>query len=99
MRLQQYISIAPLIASTAAQGQCRFGNGTLLPDVPEWNIYQPCPSADGPSTICCAINRDQPPWGNISLGYTRDECLPNGLCQNRITTNEGQPVTTWVFYK
>ncbi|KAJ4983949.1 hypothetical protein SVAN01_10570 [Stagonosporopsis vannaccii] len=95
MRFQQYLSVGPLIALAAAQGQCRFGNGTLLPDVPEWNIYQPCPSADGPPTICCATNRDNPPWGNISLGYTRDECLPNGLCQNRITTNEGQPVTTW----
>ncbi|KAH6633046.1 hypothetical protein C7974DRAFT_163792 [Boeremia exigua] len=95
MRLHQYLSIGSLVTLVAAQGKCRFGNGTLLPDVPEWNIYQPCAASDGPTTICCATNRDNEPWGNVSLGFTRDECLPNGVCQNRLTTNEGQPVTTW----
>lgn len=96
MRLSRYISLAASIALVRAQGSCRFGNGTLLPDEPAWNIYQPCPNDDGPGTICCALNRSQPPWGNFSLGPTRDDCLPNGLCQNRITTSEGERVTTFV---
>lgn len=97
MRSLHCLSVASFVALVVAQGKCRFGNGTLLPDVPEWNIYQPCPSTDGPTTICCALNRDNEPYGNISLGFTRDECLPNGLCQNRITENDGKPVTTWVL--
>ena len=97
MRLHRLLSITTFINLVAAQGKCRFGNGTLLPDVPEWNIYQPCPGADGPTTICCAIGRTNPPWGNISLGFTQDECLPNGLCQNRLTTSEGERLTTWVL--
>ncbi|OSS50962.1 hypothetical protein B5807_04620 [Epicoccum nigrum] len=95
MRLSRYTSLAASVALVQAQGSCRFGNGTLLPDTSEWNIYQPCPGDDGPGTICCALNRSQPPWGNFSLGATRDDCLPNGLCQNRITTNEGARVTTF----
>lgn len=96
MRLHRYLSIAPLIAFAAAQGKCRFPNGTLLPDDPAWNIYQPCLAENGPITTCCALARSNPPYGNISLGYTQDECLPNGLCMNRITSTEGERITTWV---
>ncbi|KAJ8115058.1 hypothetical protein OPT61_g3204 [Boeremia exigua] len=88
MRVHLCLSIASLTTLAMAQGKCRFGNGTLLPDVPEWNIYQPCAGADGPTTICCATARDNPPWGNISLGFTQDECLPNGLTA-RITPCDG----------
>ncbi|KAF3044312.1 hypothetical protein E8E12_007193 [Didymella heteroderae] len=95
MHLHCYLSIAPFIALAAAQGKCRFPNGTFLPDDPAWNIYQPCLAENGPVTTCCALARSNPPYGNISLGYTQDECLPNGLCMNRITSNEGERITTW----
>lgn len=96
MRPYHYLTITALPALTSAQGKCRFGNGTLLPDIAEWNIYQPCPGTDGSTTICCAIGRSNPPWGNISQGYTQDDCLPNGLCQNRLTETDGSKKTTWV---
>ncbi|KAF3050126.1 hypothetical protein E8E11_008274 [Didymella keratinophila] len=95
MHIHRYISIASLVVLAAAQGKCRFPNGTLLPDDPAWNIYQPCLAENGPVTTCCALARSNPPYGNISLGYTQDECLPNGVCMNRITSNEGERITTW----
>ncbi|KAJ4332769.1 hypothetical protein N0V87_008127 [Didymella glomerata] len=95
MYIHRFLSIAPFIALAAAQGKCRFPNGTLLPDDPAWNIYQPCLAENGPVTTCCALARSNPPYGNISLEYTQDECLPNGVCMNRITSNEGERLTTW----
>lgn len=98
MHLHRCLSIAAFIALAAAQGKCRFPNGTFLPDDPAWNIYQPCLAENGPVTTCCALARSNPPYGNISLGYTQDECLPNGVCMNRITSNEGERITTWVSF-
>jgi hypothetical protein len=83
------ILLAALSAGTLAQSAdaCRFKNGTALPSEGFYNCYQPCPG----SSVCCALNRDNTPGGNVSLGLTRDECLPNGLCQNRAT---GRKVAT-----
>ena len=74
------IIFAALSAGILAQstGACRFKNGTALPSEGFYDWYQPCPG----SSVCCALNRDDAPGGNVSLGLTRDECLPNGLCQN-----------------
>ena len=83
---------AALSAGILAQSTdaCRFKNGTTLPSEGFYDWYQPCPG----SSVCCALNRDNAPGGNVSLGLTRDECLPNGLCQNRAT---GRKVATqWV---
>ena len=75
-----------------ATSQCLFKNGTTLPTggVSDW--YQPCPG----TAIYCALNRDNPPGGNGTLGFTQDECLPNGLCQNRAITRHGWLKTEWV---
>ena len=78
---------------SAQSGTCYFANGTALPNDPGYNEYQPCTS--GPSTICCGINRANPAGGDSSKGFTVDECLPNGLCQNRITT-DGVEKTSYV---
>jgi hypothetical protein len=86
------IIFAALGAGILAQSTdaCRFKNGTALPSEGFYDWYQPCPG----SSVCCALNRDNAPGGNVSLGLTRDECLPNGLCQNRAT---GRKVATqWV---
>jgi hypothetical protein len=80
--------VLPTVAMTGMVGTCYFANGTALPVDPIYNQYQPCQSG-GPSTICCGIFRDNVAGGNITAGDTTDECLPNGLCQNRATTTDG----------
>ena len=83
------IIFAALSAGILAQstGACRFKNGTALPSEGFYDWYQPCPG----SSVCCALNRDNAPDGNVSLGLNRDECLLNDLCQNRAT---GRKVAT-----
>lgn len=88
-----------MIALTAAQefGRCRFNNGTLLPDTTQYRQYAPCAETGSLSAICCALIRDNEPGGNMSMGATRDECLQNGICQNRwIQSEDGLEVTAWV---
>ena len=80
--------VLPTVAQTGMVGTCYFANGTALPTDPIYNQYQPCQSG-GPSTICCGIFRDNVAGGNVTAGDTMDECLPNGLCQNRATTTDG----------
>ncbi|RYO16594.1 hypothetical protein AA0111_g11360 [Alternaria arborescens] len=80
--------VLPTVAQTGIVGTCYLANGTALPTDPIYNQYQPCQSG-GPSTICCGIFRDNVAGGNITAGDTMDECLPNGLCQNRATTTDG----------
>jgi hypothetical protein len=86
------LSAAYLLQFAAAQ--CFFANGTQLPDTPEYSEYKPC-STGGPATICCGINRENPAGGNATIGRTADECLPNGLCQNR-QTKSGVQSTQYV---
>jgi len=77
------ILFAAIFATRTTHAQsCYFANGTVLPNTPGYNEYEPCTS--GPSTICCGTNRALPPGVSRTPGsFVRDECLPNGLCQNR----------------
>ena len=51
--------------------------------------YKPCIAFDGAKTMCCALNRTNPSGGLLSDGWTRDNCLWNGLCENVVnTTND-----------
>lgn len=95
MRSLLLLSVTVIFAARTVQSldTCYFANGTALPDDPNYNEYQPCTS--GPTKICCGINRTNPAGGNGSLGFTVDECLPNGLCQNRVETN-GVQTTSYV---
>ena len=77
----------------AQTSSCYFANGTSLPSLPEYNEYQPCSS--GVTTICCGTNRANEAGGDPGKGFTKDECLPNGLCQNRVTSN-GVQTTSYV---
>lgn len=79
-------SFSVLGLAIAQDGTCYFANGTALPTDPLYNQYSPCKSG-GPSTICCGINRENAAGGNVTEGDTVDECLPNGLSQNRVTTD------------
>ncbi|KAF1846992.1 uncharacterized protein K460DRAFT_413805 [Cucurbitaria berberidis CBS 394.84] len=74
----------------AQRSPCYFANGTVLPDEEFYNSYQPCTSG-GPPTICCAFDRPNPAGG---IRDTVDECLPNGLCQNRA----GDATTWWANF-
>jgi len=82
--------------TTHAQGTCYFANGTALPNIPGYNEYEPCTS--GPSTICCGTNRALPAGVSRTPGsFVRDECLPNGLCQNRyLDPNNGTEKISYV---
>jgi hypothetical protein len=92
-------SVLLLHTYTAAQefGKCRFSNGTLLPNTQQYGQYAPCAETGSLSAVCCALIRDNEPGGNLSMGATQDECLPNGICQNSWTQSEdGLKVTAWV---
>ncbi|OAL42961.1 hypothetical protein IQ07DRAFT_593480 [Pyrenochaeta sp. DS3sAY3a] len=89
------LSILVFAGEALAQTRCYFANGTVLPNVPEYNEYQPC---SGIGSICCGTNRDNPAGGNSSNGFTADECLPNGLCQNRITADGVEKISWWVDF-
>lgn len=66
--------LSPLLSP--AWGACYWPDGTLNTD----SAIQKCPN----SNTCCALNRAIEPGGDITKGgAVRDECLPNGLCQNR----------------
>lgn len=85
------------LAVAQESGGCRFSNGTLLPGTQEFSQYAPCAETGNLATVCCALIRGNEPGGNLSMGATRDECLPNGICQNRWTqSKDGLPVTAWV---
>ena len=59
-----------------ALATCYKPNGDIETD----DTYQPCSK---PNTICCATNRPNPAGGEGGGTSTSDECLPNGVCQNR----------------
>lgn len=52
------------------------------------------PCSDGAS-ICCALGRDDLPGSSSHAGATRDECLPNRLCQNRYLLSGQAVVSFW----
>ncbi|KAF3000243.1 hypothetical protein E8E13_007679 [Curvularia kusanoi] len=82
------------LAQVSGQPTCYFANGTALPKNPTYLEYQACPG----SSICCGLNRSNPANGDPANGFTRDECLPNGLCQNRETVNGVGKTSYWVDF-
>ncbi|KAH4253010.1 hypothetical protein HBI04_193450 [Parastagonospora nodorum] len=83
MRILLIFSIFYILSIAHAQSQCYSPNGNVLrSDGSYFSGFQACTSG-GPPTICCATNRANPAGGDRSKGDTKDECLPNGLCQNR----------------
>ncbi|OAL48511.1 hypothetical protein IQ07DRAFT_571266 [Pyrenochaeta sp. DS3sAY3a] len=87
------LSILLLAKQAVAQSKCYFANGTPLPyNDDAFNDYQPCFGVGG---ICCGLNRRNPSGGYERDGWTVDECLPNGLCQNRVINDDGALATTW----
>lgn len=70
------------------------GNETYDRDLYE---HQPC-SNDTTSplnTICCALNRTNYSGGDKLNGRTNDECLPNGICRNRVLDHGTMQISYW----
>ncbi|KAF1849211.1 uncharacterized protein K460DRAFT_415619 [Cucurbitaria berberidis CBS 394.84] len=93
------LSIILLIATLVevSVSSCFLPNGTALDD--RW--AQSCsPDPRNPlHTVCCHTKWENPPGGDIILGPTADECLPNGLCQNRGWSSvEGDKKPPWTHY-
>lgn len=93
-----YISLL-LHFSTLILGQvfgdapCYYANGTMMRP----SEVRQC--STGVSTICCTINRPNPPGNETTeAGWTQDECLPNGLCQNRAMSHGKRKTAWWVEY-
>ncbi|KZM18430.1 uncharacterized protein EKO05_0001324 [Ascochyta rabiei] len=82
------------LAQVSGQATCYFANGTATPKTPDYLQYQACSG----SAICCGLNRSNPSNGDPAKGFTKDECLPNGLCQNRVTENGVGKVSYWVDF-
>ena len=72
------------LTTVTATAACFDAKGNVLDA--SHSEYMPC-SASGLTTICCGLNRSNPAGGDDSGGFTKDECLPNGLCQNRVVKN------------
>jgi hypothetical protein len=86
MRTILYLFPSACLTVVLAQ-TCYLPNGTPLPSTGDFfPAFQPCTSG-GPSTICCATNRTREPGGDARDGEVKDECLSNGLCQNRRIKN------------
>lgn len=66
---------------------CYYSNGSLTPTVK----YLKCTN----TPTCCALNRTNPPGGDLIDGPTIDDCLPNGMCQNRITKDGTKQQRYW----
>jgi len=62
---------------------CYYADSSLVTDLD----YQPCNSASGPTSMCCATNRTNAPGTGRDV---RDSCLPNGLCQNVYVDSQGR---------
>jgi len=70
------------------------GNETYDRDLYE---HRPC-SNDTTSplnTICCALNRTNISGGDKLNGRTNDECLPNGICRNRVLDHGTMQTSYW----
>ncbi|KAL2826716.1 hypothetical protein BDW59DRAFT_145099 [Aspergillus cavernicola] len=48
-------------------------------------VYGGCVLIDGETSMCCALNRENPYGGLASNGNTADRCMINGLCKNVLT--------------
>jgi hypothetical protein len=95
MRVLSSLALGSSISTSVlafGSSPCYIPNGTDLNSLGNSEIKQ-CSS--GVSTMCCSLNRINPPGNESSeMGWTQDECLPNGLCQNRYLSH-GVPYASW----
>lgn len=81
--VNRVVSLLTLFALfVPGESLCYLPNGKHDP-LNKW--AEPCSSdpLSPLSTICCQLGWANAPGGDLKNGPTKDECLPNGLCQNR----------------
>lgn len=78
-----------LVPGTRAD--CHHPNGLIQTDP----YHAPCGDVlnNSLNTMCCAIDRPNPPGGFSTNGYNADVCLPNGLCLQSWKRDENSTVT------
>ncbi|KAF2451078.1 hypothetical protein P171DRAFT_516804 [Karstenula rhodostoma CBS 690.94] len=85
-------SLAPAVLAYGSS-TCYYANGTEITNTE----FRQC--SDGVTTICCALGRENTPGNETNeMGWTQDECLPNGLCQNRLRIGGVAQTYWWVEY-
>jgi hypothetical protein len=98
-----FISASSLISLLAvthlASSTCFLPNGTESTSPGA----QPCSldPSNPLSSTCCNTKWENVPGGDLKFGQPKDECLPNGLCQNRgMSTIQGKEAAPWThFYR
>jgi hypothetical protein len=91
----QFVAFTKLIQPV--HSTCYLPNGTS----PDDNYVQPCATdlSNPLSSTCCHTKWANPPGSDIKYGPTKDECMPNGLCQNRgSSSNVGEELPPWTHY-
>ncbi|KAF2792956.1 hypothetical protein K505DRAFT_418116 [Melanomma pulvis-pyrius CBS 109.77] len=93
----QFVTLAILFRS--AHSSCYLPNGTSPDD--KWTA--PCSSdpSNPLHSTCCHTQWANPPGSDIKYGPTQDECMSNGLCQNRGSSSiPGAEQAPWThFYR
>ncbi|KAH6870718.1 hypothetical protein BKA58DRAFT_440257 [Alternaria rosae] len=94
--LQFLLLVASLPSSTPT---CFLPNGTAHQD--EGTSRCSSISSSPLYNTCCQTQWPNPPGGDVINGPTADECMPNGLCQNRgFSSAPGQEAEPWThFYR
>ncbi|KAF1976649.1 hypothetical protein BU23DRAFT_31531 [Bimuria novae-zelandiae CBS 107.79] len=89
-----FFTLLPTIVLGFGHRPCYYANGTQTRS----EEVRQC--SNGVSTICCTLNRENKPGSELNEtgGWTQDECLPNGLCQNRHMYNGVSKTNWWLEY-
>ena len=90
------ISFAFLGHIPSALCVCYNPDGSIAADT-----FVPCQQNGSVISMCCALDRPNPPGGLLSDGYTQDICLSNGLCRNNFetTNSSGQLIPGTTFWR
>lgn len=96
MRLPTLLALStslPFTVLAFGDAPCYYANGTQI----TLQYVRQC--SDGVQSTCCMLNRDNAPGMETNgFNWVRDECLPNGLCQNRRVDNGRKITTFWAEY-
>ena len=88
------VPLGALLGTALAQSTpCYYANGTALK-----GRYEFVPCSNSVKTICCALNRQNSPGGDIANGQSQDVCLSNGLCENRWVNAGTTLINYWLNF-
>jgi hypothetical protein len=101
MMLSQASICVPLVlllsSLPSSLATCYLPNGTVHQD--EGTSRCSSISSSPLYNTCCQTGWPNPPGGDVKNGPTADECMPNGLCQNRgFSSVPGTESDPWTHY-